>query len=71
MPVTSQERTSLTSSFVIRMPVTSQESELTCICVERIDSSSLYDFDIRFWNCSDSVWFFLHVITTPHQNSVI
>ena len=28
------------------------------LCVRGIDSASFYDFDILFWNCSDSVEFF-------------
>jgi len=29
------------------------------LCVRVIDFDSFYDFDIRFWNCSDSVVFFV------------
>jgi hypothetical protein len=47
--------------------VPSQESEWSCICVldvmclcvRGIDFTSFYDFDIRFWNCSGSVGFFV------------
>ena len=28
------------------------------LCVKGVDISSFYDFDIWFWNCSDSVVFF-------------
>ena len=39
------------------VPVPSQENETSCICVSRIIFASFYDFDIWFWNCSDSVVF--------------
>ena len=41
----------------IEVPVPSQESEWSCICVlgVLIDCASFYDFDIWFWNCSYSV----------------
>ena len=32
------------------------------LCVRGIDSASFYDFDILFWNCSDSVEFFVFFI---------
>ena len=46
-----------TLPILIEMPVLNQESELSCICV--LGVSILYDFSIGFWNCSDSVVFFL------------
>ena len=37
-----------------------QWSERSCICVLGfIDFASFYDFDMWFWNCSDSVVFFV------------
>jgi hypothetical protein len=41
------------------VPLPSQESEQSCICVSGIDFASYYDFFIGFWKCSDSVVFFL------------
>jgi hypothetical protein len=32
------------------------------VCVKGIDFTSFYDFDIRFWNCSDSVVFSLFIL---------
>jgi len=29
------------------------------ICVRRTNAASLYEFSIGFWNCSDSVVFFV------------
>ena len=47
---------SFTCAGLIEVPVPSQESELSCICVLRASIFvSFYDFAIGFWNCSDSV----------------
>jgi len=64
---------SLNPSFFIEMPVPSQESErscicvsgVTCLCVRAIDFASIYDFDIWFWNFSDSEVFCFHFISLP------
>ena len=45
----------LTPSLFIEVPVSSQESERSCICVSDIDFASLYDFSIDFWNCSEEL----------------
>jgi hypothetical protein len=42
------------------VPVLSQESEWSCICVfGGIDFTSLYDLDIWIWNCFNCVVFFV------------
>ena len=47
-------------TFFIEVSVPSQESEVVMdLCVKGINISSFYDFDIWFWNCSDSVSFFI------------
>jgi hypothetical protein len=45
-------KNSLTLPLLIEVPVPSQESKQSCICVRGIN------FLIGFWNCSDSVVFF-------------
>jgi hypothetical protein len=32
------------------------------LCVNDIDFASFYDFDIWFWNCSDSFWFLFFIL---------
>jgi len=41
------------------MTVPSQESEQSCICVSGIDFAFSSIFFIVFWNCSNSVVFFV------------
>ena len=58
-------KNSLTLPLLIEVPVPSQESKQSCICVRGIN------FLIGFWNCSDSVVFFspillTHIITLVH-----
>jgi hypothetical protein len=40
------------------MPVASQESDLSCICISGVGFTSFYDFSIGFRNCCDIVVFF-------------
>ena len=50
--------TSLTSSFFTEVPVLSQESESSCICVLGISNLPISTiFLFNFWNFSDSVIF--------------
>ena len=45
---------------LVSAPTCSQESVWSCICLFGcVDLSSVYDFDILFWNCSDSVVYFV------------
>ena len=55
---------SLTPPLFNRVPVPSQESERPCIiiCVRIIDFASFFDFSIVFWNCSDTVVFFVFLL---------
>ena len=50
-------KTSLNPPTFIEVTVPSQESGWSFISV--IDFATIYDFDIWFWNCSDSVVFFV------------
>ena len=51
-------KTSLTSPLFIEVPVPSQESGWSCMCVlEVIGIVPFYVFSIGFWNCSDSMVF--------------
>ena len=53
-------KTSLTQQHFIEGPIPSQESELLCIHVLGYQFGlCLYDCPIEFWNCSDSVVFFI------------
>jgi hypothetical protein len=58
-PTCSQE--SVIRVFVlVSAPTCSQESVWSCICLFGcVDLSSVSDFDILFWNCSDSVVYFV------------
>ena len=50
-------KTSLTPPLFTEVPVPSQESELSCICVLKVSFLSLTAiFSIGFWSCSDSVF---------------
>ena len=68
--------TGSTPTFFIKVPVPSQESERSCICVlevmhlcvRDIDVASFYDFDISFWNCYDSVVFYKKKTQKKHVN---
>ena len=54
---------SLTPPLLIEVPVKSQEIEQLFICVLGVlIFASFYDFSIRFWNCSDSVVFFVFLL---------
>ena len=46
--------TSLTPPLLFKVPVPSQDSGRLCMCIMGIDFTSSYNFDIWFWNCSDS-----------------
>ena len=46
------------------------ESERSCICVLGV-SVLIYDFDIWFWNCSDSVVFIYFFISLQFLNNAI
>ena len=48
---------SLTPPLFIEVPVLS--SEVMHVCVNGVDFTFFYDFDIWFWNCSESVVFFI------------
>ena len=51
-------KTSLIPPRLIKMPVSSQERERSCICVLEVSILPLSsDFSIGFWNCFDSVEF--------------
>ena len=41
------------------MSVPGQESDRSCIFVWGINFATLYDFSIGFWNCCESVIFFV------------
>ena len=41
------------------------------LCISGIDFSSFYDFDIWFWNCSDSVIFFVFLWFWNCSDSVV
>jgi hypothetical protein len=61
-------KASLTLPLFTEVPVPSQESEHSCVCVlVGIDFASFYDFSIGFWNCSDSVVFFYWVLELFRQ----
>jgi hypothetical protein len=49
----------LTHAHTIEVPVPITQSERSRINVKGGDFSSFYDFSIRFWNCSDSVVYFI------------
>ena len=55
---------SLTPPLFNRVPVPSQESERPCIiiCVRILDFASFFDFSIVFWNCSNTVVFFVFLL---------
>jgi len=62
---TSLHKTSLPNTFLfIEVSVPSQESEhVMYVCVRSIDCVSFCDFSIGFWNCSNSVvYFVIHFI---------
>jgi len=57
----------LTPPLFSEVPAPNMEGEQSCICVLGVSilPMSLYDFSIRFWNCYDSVVFFVfHFIST-------
>ena len=55
--------TSLTPSHFIEVPVLSQESEQSCICVLGISNLHISTiFLLNFWNFSDDVILFFHFI---------
>ena len=59
--MTSYNPTSLIPSLVTEVPVLSQESERSCICVMGISNLSISTiFLLIVWNFSDSVIFFFH-----------
>ena len=53
-------KASLTPPLSIEVPVTSLESERSCICV--ISILPVYDFSIGFWNCFDNVVFLFFIL---------
>jgi hypothetical protein len=55
-------KTSLTPSRFIEVPVPSQESVRSYLCVRDIDFAS---FHVFFWNCGtiSTVWYFLFLIS--------
>ena len=55
---------SLTPPLFNRVPVPCQESERPCIiiCVRILDFASFFDFSIVFWNCSNTVVFFVFLL---------
>ena len=55
-------KTSLTPPLFIEVPVKSQKSELSCICVRGIDFVSFYNFSIGLWPCSYSVVCFVFLL---------
>ena len=60
---------------LVSAPICSQESVWLCICLFGcVDLSSVYDFDILFWNCSDSVVYFVptefHLLIQENNLSV-
>jgi hypothetical protein len=53
-------KTNFILPLYIEVPVPSQESEQSCMCVKWIEYTSISTFvAIWFWNCSDSVLFIL------------
>ena len=61
--MTSYNPTSLTPSLFTEVPVLSQESERSCICVLGISNLPISTmFVLNFWNFSDSVIFLLNFI---------
>ena len=52
-------RTFTASPLFIEVPVQSQESEISYMCVRGTDFIFIYDFDIWLLNCSDSVILFI------------
>jgi hypothetical protein len=60
--------TSLTLSLFTEVPVLSQESERSCICVLGISNLLISTiFLLNFWNFSDSVIFFFHFIIVKKE----
>ena len=67
--------TSLSSPLFIEVSLTGQKNVQSCICVSDvmylcvrgINFASFYDFDILFWNCSDSVVFFRILSTVSRE----
>jgi hypothetical protein len=53
------------------VPVTSHESERSCICVRGIDFASFDDFSIGLWNCPDSGQFLFFILLQPLNNGVM
>ena len=53
----------------VHIYIPSRESEHSCNCwVRNINFASFYDFDIWFWNCSDSMVFFgFHIFAKSLQ----
>ena len=51
--------TSSNPPLLITVPVPSQESERSCICVKGIDFASFCNCSNGFWNCSDSFILFI------------
>ena len=49
--------TSYTPPLSIKVPVPSQGIERSCNCLQGYRLCLFYDFDIWFWNCSNSVVF--------------
>jgi hypothetical protein len=39
-----------------------ERSYIQCMCARCIDFARFYDFNIEFWNCSDSLFLFQHVV---------
>ena len=65
-------KTNLTPPHFIEVPVPSQESERSCICARvRVSIMLLYDFAMRFWNCSGVGFLKLYLQTyMKHWTSV-
>ena len=60
--------TSLTPSLFTEVPVLSQESERSCICVLGISNLPISTiFLLNFWNFSDIVIFFFHFINVKRR----
>ena len=58
-------------TFFIEVSVPSQESEVVMdLCVKGINISSFYDFDIWFWNLSDSVPYFIFHFSRRRQSVI-
>jgi len=52
----------------MEIPVPSQESHQSCMCVLVVSSMFFFRFFIRFWNCSDSVVFVLFILLLQQWN---